>query len=165
MLELQLSFPRCDAKEERKSCPSTPLSHFCSRTHIPVQLNGLQLAARKTGIWKSFISNSKIPAENCVSGAKAKRRTGVSLVCPTASIWGEEEMKLSVASQGRSQGWASPSLVLMLLRVTLGCCYLSVSVLELRGGKWWAWTSKGEIVGWWWCDSDDRWTCGWEHGH
>lgn len=104
MLELQLSFPRCDAKEERKSCPSTQLSHFCFRTHIPVQLNGLQLAARKTGKWKSFIPNSKIPAENCVSGAKAKRRMGVSLVCPTASIWGEEEMKLSVASQGRSQG-------------------------------------------------------------
>lgn len=104
MLALQLSFLRCDAKEERKSCPSTPRSHFSSRTHIPVQLNGLQLAARKTGKWKSFIPNGKIPAENWVSGAKAKRRMGVSHVCPTARIWGEGEMKLSVALQGRSQG-------------------------------------------------------------
>lgn len=45
-----------------------------------------------------------IPAENWVSGAKAKRRMGVSHVCPTARIWGEGEMKLSVALQGRSQG-------------------------------------------------------------
>lgn len=53
--------------------------------------NRLQLAA-KTGNWSLLFPMAKYLLKTGVSGAKAKRRMGVSRVCPTARIWGGEKM-------------------------------------------------------------------------